>query len=87
MTIYGVTCSVTKNAEGDYTVAWSPGLIVGSTAYHVNVTPIASYAYYPTIVSQDQTSFRVRFYHYNVLSQTNLTAFTFEIRIIDTNKI
>ncbi len=83
MTIYGVTCSVTKNAEGDYTVAWSPGLIVGSTAYHVNVNPIASYAYYPTIVSQDQTSFRVRFYHYNVLSQTNLTAFTFEIRIID----
>lgn len=83
MTIYGVTCSVTKNADGDYTVAWSPGLIVGSTAYHVNVTPIASYAYYPTIVSQDQTSFRVRFYHYNVLSQTNLTAFTFEIKIID----
>lgn len=83
MTIYGVTCSVIKNTEGDYTVAWSPGLIVGSTAYHVNVTPIASYAYYPTIVSQDQTSFRVRFYHYNVLSQTNLTAFTFEIKIID----
>ena len=83
MTIYGVTCSVTKNADGDYTVSWPPGLIVGSTAYHVNVTPIASYAYYPTIVSQDQTSFRVRFYHYNVLSQTNLTAFTFEIRIID----
>ena len=83
MTLYGVTCSVTKNTEGDYTVAWSPGLIVGSTAYHVNVTPIASYAYNPTIVSQGQTSFRVRFYHYNVLSQTNLTAFTFEIRIID----
>ena len=83
MTIYGVTCSVTKNKEGDYTVAWSPGLIVGSTAYHVNVTPIASYAYNPTIVSQGQTSFRVRFYHYNVLSQTNLTAFTFEIKIID----
>lgn len=83
MTLYGVTCSVIKNADGDYTVAWPPGLIVGSTAYHVNVTPIASYAYYPTIVSQDQTSFRVRFYHYNVLSQTNLTAFTFEIRIID----
>lgn len=83
MTLYGVTCSVTKNTEGDYTVAWSPGLIVGSTAYHVNVTPIASYAYNPTIVSQGQTSFRVRFYHYNVLSQTNLTAFTFEIKIID----
>lgn len=83
MTIYGVTCSVIKNKEGDYTVSWPPGLIVGSTAYHVNVTPIASYAYYPTIVSQDQTSFRVRFYHYNVLSQTNLTAFTFEIKIID----
>lgn len=83
MTIYGVTCSVTKNADGDYTVSWPPGLIVGSTAYHVNVTPIASYAYNPTIVSQDQTSFRVRFYHYNVLSQTNLTAFTFEIKIID----
>lgn len=83
MTIYGVTCSVIKNTEGDYTVAWSPGLIVGSTAYHVNVTPIASYAYNPTIVSQGQTSFRVRFYHYNVLSQTNLTAFTFEIKIID----
>lgn len=83
MTLYGVTCSVTKNTEGDYTVSWPPGLIVGSTAYHVNVTPIASYAYYPTIVSQDQTSFRVRFYHYNVLSQTNLTAFTFEIKIID----
>lgn len=83
MTLYGVTCSVTKNADGDYTVAWSPGLIVGSTAYHVNVTPIASYAYNPTIVSQGQTSFRVRFYHYNVLSQTNLTAFTFEIKIID----
>ena len=83
MTLYGVTCSVIKNADGDYTVAWSPGLIVGSTAYHVNVTPIASYAYNPTIVSQDQTSFRVRFYHYNVLSQTNLTAFTFEIKIID----
>ena len=87
MTIYGVTCSVTKNADGDYTVSWPPGLIVGSTDYHINVTPIASYAYYPTIVSQDQTSFRVRFYHYNVLSQTNLTAFSFEIRIIDTNKI
>ena len=83
MSIYGVTCSVTKNADGDYTVSWSSGMIVGSTAYHVNVTPIASYAYYPTIVSQDQTSFRVRFYHYNVLSQTNLTAFTFEIKIID----
>ena len=83
MSIYGVTCSVTKNADGDYTVSWTSGMIVGSTAYHVNVTPIASYAYYPTIVSQSQTSFRVRFYHYNVLSQTNLTAFTFEIKIID----
>lgn len=83
MSIYGVTCSVTKNADGDYNVSWSSGMIVGSTAYHVNVTPIASYAYNPTIVSQDQTSFRVRFYHYNVLSQTNLTAFTFEIKIID----
>ena len=83
MSIYGVTCSVTKNADGDYTVSWSSGMIVGSTAYHVNVTPIASYAYNPTIVSQSQTYFRVRFYHYNVLSQTNLTAFTFEIKIID----
>ena len=83
MSIYGVTCSVSKNADGDYTVSWSSGMIVGSTAYHVNVTPIASYAYNPTIVSQSQTSFRVRFYHYNVLSQTNLTAFTFEIKIID----
>lgn len=83
MSIYGVTCSVTKNADGDYTVSWTSGMIVGSTAYHVNVTPIASYAYNPTIVSQSQTSFRVRFYHYNVLSQTNLTAFTFEIKIID----
>ena len=83
MSIYGVTCSVTKNADGDYTVSWSSGMIVGATAYHVNVTPIASYAYNPTIVSQSQTYFRVRFYHYNVLSQTNLTAFTFEIKIID----
>lgn len=80
------SCSVKKNADGDYTVSWRVGLLTGSANnICVNVTPIGSVAYYPTLVSVSGSNFRVRFYHYNVLAETSLTAFTFEVRIIDNN--
>ena len=80
------SCSVKKNADGDYTVSWRVGLLTGSANnVCVNVTPIGSVAYYPTIVSVSGSNFRVRFYHYNVLAETSLTAFTFEVKIIDNN--
>lgn len=80
------SCSVMKNADGDYTVSWRVGLLTGSANnICVNVTPIGSVAYYPTLVSVSGSNFRVRFYHYNVLAETSLTAFTFEVKIIDNN--
>ena len=86
MTMGGVTVSVSKYSTGFYDVSWTRGKIVGDlTKIYVSVTPIGTYAYYPTIQSISQTSFRVAFYHYNVLGETNLTGFCFEVKVIDNN--
>lgn len=84
--ISGCSCVVKKNADGDYTVSWTSGLTVGSgDKLSVIVTPISSIAYYATVVSISGSSFRVRFYHYNVLGQTSLAAFMFVVKILDNN--
>lgn len=86
MTMGGVTASVSKYSTGVYDISWTSGKLVGDiTKIYVNVTPIGTYAYYPTIQSISQTSFRVAFYHYNVLGETNLTGFCFEVKVIDNN--
>lgn len=86
MTMGGVTASVSKYSTGVYDISWTSGKLVGDlTKIYVSVTPIGTYAYYPTIQSIDQTSFRVAFYHYNVLGETNLTGFCFEVKVIDNN--
>lgn len=86
MAVSGIKCYVNRNADGVFTVSWTAGQLVGSVDnIYVNITPVASIAYTPVLVNISQSSFQVRFYHYNVLGQTNLTGFFFSVKIIDNN--